>query len=193
MAKVDLPADPQIVQRQVPGLVPDSSAFIPPNARPKTERRRSGRASGPEKTSFTSILEHSQTAGLEVREAPPLSEETTARLLEDVRAAGDTLRERPFPQEILAYKQAVRDFMRYVVDNGYQVEQQFGIPQYLKPNFKGVRGSADSQRRSLHHMIQVADRRLEELAAALMKGQLSQLEILSRLEEIKGLLVDLIS
>jgi uncharacterized protein YaaR (DUF327 family) len=39
----------------------------------------------------------------------------------------------------------------------------------------------------------VVDHRLEELASALIKGQLSQLELLSRLEEIKGLLVDLVS
>jgi uncharacterized protein YaaR (DUF327 family) len=185
MAKVDLPADPQ-------GLFSDPAAYIHPNIRPKTERRRPGRAFGPGKTDFTSVLEHSRAAEPETP-VPPLSEETTAKLLEDLRTAGDALRERPFPQEILAYKQAVRNFMRYVVDNSYQVEQQLGIPQYLKPNFKGVRGSSEAQRRSLHPMIRVVDRRLEELAAALMKGQLSQLEILSRLEEIKGLLVDLIS
>ena len=185
MAKVDLPADPQ-------GLFSDPSAYIHPNIRPKTERRKPGRASVPGKADFTSILEQSRTPEPELPTAP-LSEETTAKLLEDVRTAGDILRARPFPREILAYKQAVRNFMRYVVDNGYQVEQQLGIPQYLKPNFKGVRGSSDAQKRSLHPMIRVVDRRLEELAAALMKGQLSQLEILSRLEEIKGLLVDLIS
>jgi uncharacterized protein YaaR (DUF327 family) len=184
MAKVDLPPDPQ-------GLFSDPAAYIHSNARPKIGRRRPGRAAGPGETDFTSVLEHSQA--LEPEAPPPLSEETTAKLLEGVRTAGDALRGRPFPQEILAYKQAVRNFMRYVVDNGYQVEQQLGIPQYLKPGFKGVRGSSDAQRRSLHPMIRVVDRRLEELAAALMKGQLSQLEILSRLEEIKGLLVDLVS
>ncbi|MDR2021018.1 MAG: YaaR family protein [Treponema sp.] len=186
MAKVDLPADSQ-------GLFSDTASYIHPTIRPKTEKRRPGRASGPGKADFTSILEHSRTPELETPETPPVSEETTAKLLEEVRNAGNLLGERPFPQEILAYKQAVKNFMRYVVDNSYQVEQQLGIPQYLKPNFRGVRGSSDSQRRVLHPMIRVVDRRLEELAAALMKGQLSQLEILSRLEEIKGLLVDLIS
>ncbi|MDR2747367.1 MAG: YaaR family protein [Treponema sp.] len=184
MAKVDLPADPQ-------GIFTDPSAYIHPNIRPKTERRRPGRTAGPEKTDFTTVLEHSRTAEPEVLE--PVSEETTARLLADVRTAGDTLRERPFPQEILAYKRAVRNFMRYVVDNSYQIERQPGIPKYLKPGFKGVRGSSDSQNRVLHPIIRVVDSKLEKLAASLMKGQLSQLEILSRLEEIKGLLVDLVS
>jgi uncharacterized protein YaaR (DUF327 family) len=184
MAKVDFPADP-------PGLFSDPAAYINPNTHPKTGRKRPGRASRTEKEGFSSVLERSQT--LEAQEALPVSEETVDRLLEDLRAAGDTLQKRPFPPEILVYKRAVRNFMRYVVDNSYQVEEQLGIPQYLRPNFKGPRGSADAQNRLSRHMIQVVDRRLEELAADLMKGQLSQLEILSRLEEIKGLLVDLIS
>jgi uncharacterized protein YaaR (DUF327 family) len=182
MAKIDFPADS-------PGLFSDPAAYINPNTRPKTGRKRPGRTLRTEKNDFSSVLEHSQA--LETQE--PVSDETVDRLLEDLRAAGDTLQKRPFPPEILAYKRAVRNFMRYVVDNGYRVEEQLGIPQYLRPSFKGQRGGADAQKRLSRHMIQVVDRRLEELAANLMKGQLSQLEILSRLEEIKGLLVDLVS
>jgi uncharacterized protein YaaR (DUF327 family) len=184
MAKIDFPADSQ-------GPFSDPAAYINSKFRPKPERKRPGRASRTEKTDFTSVLERSQE--LEALEAQPVSEETVNKLLEDVQAAGDTLQKRPFPPEILAYKRAVRNFMRYAVDNSYRVEEQLGIPQYLRPNFKGPRGSADAQKRLSRHMIQVADRKLEELAASLMKGQLSQLEILSRLEEIKGLLVDLVS
>jgi uncharacterized protein YaaR (DUF327 family) len=184
MAKVDFPADS-------PGLFSDPAAYINPNTRPKTGRKRPGRALRAEKDDFSSVLERSQA--LETQEALPVSEETVNQLLGELRAAGDTLQKRPFPQEILAYKRAVRNFMRYVVDNSYQVEEQLGIPQYLRPNFKGPRGGADAQKRLSRHMIQVVDQKLEELAANLMKGQLSQLEILSRLEEIKGLLVDLVS
>jgi uncharacterized protein YaaR (DUF327 family) len=38
----------------------------------------------------------------------------------------------------------------------------------------------------------VVDRKLEEMAARLLSDQLSQLELLGRLEEINGLLVDLL-
>ncbi|MDR0450835.1 MAG: YaaR family protein [Treponema sp.] len=41
-------------------------------------------------------------------------------------------------------------------------------------------------------MVQVVDRKLEEMAARLLSDQLSQLELLARLEEINGLLVDLL-
>ncbi|MDR1971832.1 MAG: YaaR family protein [Treponema sp.] len=185
MAKVDFSPDPT-------GTFLDPASYLNPNIRPKgrSTPRRAAKAGRPD---FTSVLEQSRSGESAVQEALPISEETVARLLDEVRAAGDTLRERPFPQEILAYKTAVRNFMRYVVDNGYQVEEQVGIPKYLKPNYKGSRGSPDSQDRARRHTIRVVDHRLEELAATLLKGQLSRLELLSRLEEIKGLLVDLVS
>jgi uncharacterized protein YaaR (DUF327 family) len=130
---------------------------------------------------------------MEAAEAAPVSRETLNRLLEEVQNSGDILRDRPFPQEILAYKKAVRDFMRYVVDNGYCVEKQESLPKYLKPNFTGVRGSPESLERFSHYIVQVVDQRLDELAATILSRQLSQLELLSRLEEIRGLLVDLVS
>jgi uncharacterized protein YaaR (DUF327 family) len=38
----------------------------------------------------------------------------------------------------------------------------------------------------------VADQKLEQLAAGLISGQLGQVDMLARLEEITGLLVDLL-
>jgi uncharacterized protein YaaR (DUF327 family) len=187
MAKVDFPPDPS-------GFFPGpASSSVNPHIRPPVEKKGFGRSSRAGKTGFSSLLEKTGAADLGPPEDLPVSEETLNRLLEEVRGAGDVLRDRPFPQEILAYKKTVRNFMRYVVDNGYRVEEHPGIPKYLKPSFKGRRGSPDSQDRRDYYRIQVVDQRLEELAAMLMKGQLAQLELLSRLEEIRGLLVDLIS
>jgi uncharacterized protein YaaR (DUF327 family) len=83
--------------------------------------------------------------------------------------------------------------MRYVLDNGYQVGESLGVRQFEKPNYKGPRGTPQSQERVRHVAIQVVDHKLEELAGKILTHQLSQLELLSRLEEIRGLLVDLIS
>ncbi|MDR0399807.1 MAG: YaaR family protein [Treponema sp.] len=189
MAKIDFPPDS-----------PDFFAAASANAasanaarKPPLKGRRSKRASRTGEASFSSALEQAAGAGIEAQAALPVSAETVNRLMEDVRAAGDVLRERPFPQEILGYKQAVRNFIHYVVENGYQVEDDQGIPNYLRPGFTGSRGSPNSQARKLYHSVQVVDHRLEELAAVLMRGQISQLELLSRLEEIKGLLINLMS
>jgi uncharacterized protein YaaR (DUF327 family) len=187
MAKVDFPQD-------VNGVFLDPLSYAGTNPRSRAEsRRKSGRpASAAAEPDFSSVLEQSRLDGM-AAEALPVSRETLNRLLDEVQNSGDILRERPFPQEILAYKKAVRDFMRYVVDNGYRVEKQDGLPKYLKPNFSGVRGSPESQERTQRYIVRVVDQRLDELAAAILNRQLSQLELLSRLEEIRGLLVDLVS
>jgi uncharacterized protein YaaR (DUF327 family) len=185
MAKVDFPPDSG-------GNFADPALYANQTIRPRTAGKRgSERTARPGKAAFSSVLERARSGELGPPEELPVSQETVNRLLEDVRSAGDTLRDRPFPQEILAYKRAVRNFIHYVVGNGYEVEEQEGIPNYLKPG-GGGRGRPDSQERHRYHTVRVVDQRLEELASMLVKGQLSQIALLSRLEELQGLLVDLV-
>jgi uncharacterized protein YaaR (DUF327 family) len=84
----------------------------------------------------------------------------------------------------------VRRFLHYVVENGFAVESHEGIPNYLRPGFKGQRGSAEAREGKLFHNIQVVDQKLEELAAVVLAGHIDQLQLLSRLDEITGLLID---
>ena len=122
----------------------------------------------------------------------PASEETLNALMDDVRSAGDVLRSRPFPDEILHYKQAVRNFMHYVVENSYALEHEAGIPKFLKPGYRGPRGTPDAMSQLRYTKIQIIDKKLEDLAAMLLASQTPQLALASRLEEIQGLLVDLL-
>ena len=122
----------------------------------------------------------------------PVSEETVNILIDEVRSAGDTLRERPFPEEIVRYKQAVRNFIYFVVKNSYTVDHETGIPKFLKPGYTGPRGTPESMKQITYTKINIIDKKLEDLAAMLLSSQLTQLEITSRLEEIKGLLIDLL-
>jgi len=146
------------------------------------------------KASFSHIFEElrGKTAG-ELGPFPnlPVSEETLDLLMDEVRSAGDTLRSRPFPDEIVRYKQAVRNFMHYVVENCYNLDHETGIPKFLKPGYKGVRGTPEAMKQITYTKIKVIDKKLEDLAAMLLASQMPQLELASRLEEIKGLLVDL--
>ncbi|MDR0315467.1 MAG: YaaR family protein [Treponema sp.] len=122
----------------------------------------------------------------------PASEETLNALMDEVRSAGDILRSRPFPDEIIHYKQAVRNFMHYVVENSYTLDHEDGIHKFLKPGFRGQRGTPEAMSQLRYTKIQVIDKKLEDLAAMLLSGQKQQLELASRLEEIQGLLVDLL-
>jgi len=146
------------------------------------------------KTGFSRIFDQmqSKTAGdIGPLQELPVSEETVNLLIDEVRSTGDTLRERPFPDEILRYKQAVRNFIHYIVENAYGKSTEAGLPGFLKPGFKGQRGTLESRKQIAYTKIQVIDTKLEELAKRLLTSQMRQMEIVSRLEEIKGLLIDL--
>ena len=146
----------------------------PKKARAKGE----GAARGIYKTLFSDMLEKNATPELgPLREFVP-SEEALAELMDAVHSSGSDLIDRPFHDEILKYKRAVRDFVHYVVENGFAIN------------------TVQTKRRELrnlkpHVQIYVIDRKLEELAAAILSGQTTQLTRVSKLDEITGLLVDL--
>jgi uncharacterized protein YaaR (DUF327 family) len=182
MAKIDGP-DPS-------GIFLNPAAYS--QIKEETKKVRSQRARGTQKTAFSQLLEGEKSTALGPLPDLTVSEETLNRLMDDVRGAGADLRNRPFPEEILNYKKAVRNFMFYVVENGYQVQKSEGIPKFLKPGFKGPRRILDSQKRQPYIQIQVIDKKLEDMAAMILTSQIDQLELTARLEEITGLLVDLL-
>jgi len=143
----------------------------------KTKAR--GELQGKRALLFSGMLEDS-VAAMDLgplREFTP-SEEVLTELMDAVHSTGSDLKDRPFPEEILRYKKAVRNFVHYVVENGFKVEK------------------VQTRRRELrnlgpHVQVQVIDKKLEELAAAILSGQTTQLERVSKIDEITGLLVDL--
>ncbi|MDR2792971.1 MAG: YaaR family protein [Treponema sp.] len=116
----------------------------------------------------------------EVSEAQklPVTEETIKQLLDDVHSAGDDLKNRPLPAEILRYKQAVRNFLAFIVQNTYDIEKQS----------TGI----NLRKRKEKTLVQIVNKKLDQLATGILAGQSDQLAILERLEEITGLLVDLL-
>lgn len=108
----------------------------------------------------------------------PYSEEALEGLLDSVHAEGDLLKENPTPDRVTAYKKAVRDFMHYVVERSYSLEEKTSGGNILK--------------RKKYYAIAVIDGALERLAAEILRNQRDKLEILRRVEEINGMLVDLV-
>jgi uncharacterized protein YaaR (DUF327 family) len=164
----------------------------------KGEAKKAGKKSGPRQSrtvKFSEVLEQaadSPEALGAFKDISP-SEEAVQELLDAVRGAGDDLRQRPIPEEILKYKKAVRNFLHYVVENGYVVEEQEGIPNAQKPGYKGSLWDPAAKKATAFRIVRVVDQKLDSLAAEILSGQVSQLELLAKLEEITGLLVDLVS
>ena len=160
-------------------LNPFSSTNTGLKAEAKKTRTKGG-VSGGVRTLFSRVLENAvQEAGElgPLRELEP-SDEALTELMDAVHSAGSDLKDRPFHDEILRYKRAVRDFIHYVVENGIATEK-IQTPHREHRNLKP------------YTQIQVIDHKLEELAAAILSGQTTQLERVSKIDEIKGLLVDL--
>lgn len=156
-------------------------------------RNRASRTEKAAKPAFSSLLDAvTHNDALEDAQEPPASAETVTALLDEIHAAGDELAEKPFLDEIKRYKHAVHRFMHYIVENGFGVEGEMGIPHGQKPGFKGIRGSPEAKERTLHTRIKVVDDKLEKLAADIINGQAARLDLLGRVEEINGLLVDML-
>ena len=135
---------------------------------------------------FSGLMENSAPEGElgPLRELSP-SDEALTELMDAVHSAGSDLKERPYSDEILRYKKAVRDFMHYVIENGYEMQKIQGIKR------KTVSRGETEWKPAIYYQVRVIDQKLEELAAAILSGQTSQLERVSKIDEITGLLVDL--
>jgi uncharacterized protein YaaR (DUF327 family) len=183
MAKIDFP--------DASGFFLNPAGHSP--AKPEAKKNRSKPVRGTRKTSFSTLLEAEKPAApLGPLPDLPVSGETLEQLMDDVRSTGDDLRNRPFGDEIIRYKKAVRNFMFYVVENGFQVRESTGIPKFLKAGYHGARGTPEAQERRVYIQVQVIDKKLEDMAALILTSQLNQLELTARLEEITGLLIDLL-
>jgi uncharacterized protein YaaR (DUF327 family) len=190
MAKVDIPGGSVPLTNPLAGLISGFPDLRRGRSKKAGDNTRAAPAREGDKTPFTRLLEGTgETA--EPRELPP-SEEAVQELLDDVHIAGDNLKNRPFPEEILAYKRAVRNFLHHVVEYGYAVEQREGIPNYQKPGYKRNYEDPDRKKRSLYTQVRVVDQKLEQLAAGILSGQINQMELLARVEEITGILIDLL-
>ncbi|MDR1127565.1 MAG: YaaR family protein [Treponema sp.] len=131
--------------------------------------------------SFFNLLKKTeQNAEIAGMENLPVSQETIDNLMDEIHSKGDELKKRPLPQEILLYKKAVHDFLDFIVKNAYDIEKQIGARRKREENQK------------IFIQVKVIDQRLEQLAMVILAGQADQMKILARLEEINGLLVDLL-
>jgi uncharacterized protein YaaR (DUF327 family) len=188
MAKISEGRDPL----GLPSFNPAAYPLFPGEAKKDRLREKAPAGKSPP-VRFAALLEETREAA----ESPPPEEAPDAEgalreMLDEVHSSGDDLKQRPFPEEVRRYKKAVRNFLRYIVERGYTAEQQTGIPNSLKTGFNRRQGAAHSRDRTVYTLIQVADRKLEQLASGILAGQLTQLELLARVDEINGILIDLV-
>jgi uncharacterized protein YaaR (DUF327 family) len=151
-----------------------------------TEKSGTGKSGKSGKTAFRSVLgkvAEESAASAEILGPGPLpvldGSETVESLLDDVHEKGEALKRDSVFGPLNGYKTAVRKFLRYVIENSFEMEESLGI-----------RNPRTMQQKK-YIIIRVVDERLESLAAHVLKNQSDQLDILRRIDEIHGMLVDL--
>jgi uncharacterized protein len=100
-------------------------------------------------------------------------------LLDEVFAAGGALKSAPTLDAIREYRGRVQAFLRHVVDHMLEVEETSSGVNLVK--------------RKRYTLIRVIDGKLETLAASVLSAQREQLGILAQVDEINGMLVDLVT
>jgi len=140
----------------------------------KAERKKETPKTG----AFRSILKEAERSdATPAALGEPYSDAEVAELLDGVHTAGDALRRDQNTENVKAYKKSVRDFVHYVVERAYTLEERTSGRNILK--------------RKKFTSVAVIDEKLERLAAEVMSAQRDRLDILRRMDEIHGLLVDL--
>ncbi len=157
------------------------ASFLRP-PKPKTEGKPATRGS---KGMFRSMLDRASDdkiaddlVGTEAWDSIQDDSTPLDALLDGVTELGEELRRDPNPDRVKAYKGAVRRFMARVVRDSFQTEER-------------TSGGSSFRKRKKYTIIKVVDDKLESLAAEILRRQKDQLEILRRMDEIRGLLVDL--
>lgn len=101
-------------------------------------------------------------------------------LVDNLHGRGERLKEQPTLGNIKEYRKAVSEFLKYISKHALEAEQVEGARYHpLKKQKK-------------YTLIKVVNEKLEQLATGILQSQFSQLDILQRVDEINGMIVDLL-
>ena len=98
-------------------------------------------------------------------------------MMKDIETQGEKLAEHRSIDDLRKYKKMVKEFMEEAVNSGLQLEDQRGF------NRRG--------RTKVYKIVKEVDSRLTQLANDVINKEKSQLDILSKVGEIQGLLVNI--
>ncbi|MBB5218778.1 MULTISPECIES: YaaR family protein [Treponema] len=140
------------------------------------------------KKTFASALEKSTYQNQLIQEGFPVEiaemevEEAAVFLRDEAEKAADALRESQMPDKFADFRKKVSQFMRYLEKNNFEVKVK-------------ARKGFNSKGQPLPPRVQVKiiNKDLDEMAAYFISSQKDTLKMLAKLNEISGLLVDLLA
>ncbi len=114
------------------------------------------------------LASHVQEADLQAR---------LSSLMEEITMQGDKLAKKRDIRDMRKYRLLIKEFMNEIVSRSHE---------FSRENFLDRRG-----RHRVYGIIRLVDQTLDELAKELVKDEQDNLAILSKIGEIRGLLLDI--
>lgn len=99
-------------------------------------------------------------------------------MIKDINIQGDKIAKHMDIKDMKKYRELIKDFMNEVVSHSHK---------FSRENFLDKRG-----RHRVYGIVKLIDKNVDELAQELLKEEKNHLNILGRIDEIKGLLLDLV-
>ena len=99
-------------------------------------------------------------------------------VVDSIHQLGEKLLAYPVPDTLAAYKQAVRNFITHVTHTAYATKEYLSRKNILN--------------QKKYVLIQVVDEKLEKLSRNVLTSQKQQIDMLCCIEEIQGLLINLL-
>ncbi|MDD6207910.1 MAG: YaaR family protein [Clostridiales bacterium] len=100
-------------------------------------------------------------------------------MMKEIIQHGEKLAKRMDIRDMKKYRGLIKDFMNEVVNRSHKFSRQ---------NFLDKRG-----RHRVYGIVKLVDKNLDELATELMKDEKDHVAILAKIDEIKGLLLDILT
>ncbi len=100
-------------------------------------------------------------------------------MLEEITTHGKRLAKRMDLKDMKHYRELIKEFMNEIVNRSHK---------FSRENFLDKKG-----RHRVYTMIKLVDKTLDELAAELIKDEKDHLAILNKIDEIRGLLLDILT
>lgn len=99
-------------------------------------------------------------------------------MIKDITSQGEKIAKHMDIKDMKKYRELVKDFMNEVVTHSHK---------FSRENFLDKRG-----RHRVYGIVKLVDKNLDELAQELLNEEKNHLGILGRIDDIKGLLLDMI-
>ncbi|GEM_PF-1777029 len=107
----------------------------------------------------------------------PESREELNELADEIDKAGKEFVEKPLYANLVKYKMLIQRFMGIVIKSSYEVQQKLGKKSLTEDK--------------MYSVVKKIDKELEQLSESVLNKNIDKIKLIDKLDEIRGLLIDL--